>query len=193
VNGEPYKGKLAPGTYVTLPDPVRSGDQIEVHLPMAVKLVKWSTGGVEVERGPLLYAFAVPTQATVDTKAYANLASKKPSGPDFPALDLRPSGAWNYALAVDDKDFAKKVRVVTTHAHGYPFDPTGVQVVIKVPARKVTGWTLDENRYMPELPEAGKFTCEGPVETITLVPYGSTMLRLSVFPQVPEAPKAASR
>jgi hypothetical protein len=183
INGEAYKGKLAPGTFVTLQPTVKSGDEIELRFPMTPKLVKWGDWGVEVERGPLLYAYAVPEKVTVDDKVYDNLQGKKPSKDGFPALDLRPNGPWNYALAVDEADFAKKVRVVTTHAGGYQFDPGSAPLVLKVPARRVTGWTLIENRYTPPLPEASKVVCEGPVEWITLVPYGSTRLRLSVFPQ----------
>ena len=185
VNGQAYSGKLVPGTFTTLSRAVVAGDEIELRLPMTAKLVKWGDWGVEVERGPILYAYAVPEKVTVDDKAYVNLQGKKPSKDGFPALDLRPDGPWNYALAVTEADFAKKARVETRRVHGatYPFDPAAVPLVIKVPARRVTGWTLVDNRYTPPLPAADQLVCEGPVEWITLVPYGSTRLRLSVFPQ----------
>lgn len=53
---------------------------------------------------------------------------------------------------------------------------------IRVPVVGVKGWTLQEDRYTPDLPE--KVDAEGPVEFIGLVPYGGTTLRLTVFPVV---------
>jgi hypothetical protein len=53
---------------------------------------------------------------------------------------------------------------------------------IRVPVVGVKGWTLQDDRYTPALPE--KVEAEGGVQYIDLVPYGSTTLRLTIFPTV---------
>lgn len=182
VNQRPYDGSLTPGTFVTLNRTFLDGDKIVLHLPMNVNLVTWETQGVAVERGPLLFAHPVPEKVTIDNRVYDNMRGKKSSDPvNFPALDIRPDGAWNYALAAKS---AAEFSLVHTAATGYPLDPGSSPVVIKVPARKVKGWTLLENRYTPPLPDRDNVECEAAVETLTLVPYGSTRLRIGVFPAV---------
>lgn len=182
VNGEAFLGELKPGSFATLDREFSSGDVVQVKLPMPVRLKEWGRYGVYVERGPLLFAYPVPEKETVDTKTYANLNGKKSPSPEFPALDLRPAGPWNYALAMGLESAGKPFQLVETGAVGYPFDPATVPLVIKVPARKMSAWTLLENRFTPALPKPGQFTCELDTENIALVPYGSTRLRVSVFP-----------
>jgi len=180
INQRPYDGSLTHGTFVTLNRTFRDGEKIVLHLPMPVKLITWENQGVAVERGPLLFAYPVPEKVTTDNQNYGNMRGKKSSDPvNFPALDIRPDGAWNYALAAKS---AAEITLVNTGSKGYPFDPGASPVVIKVPAQKVTGWALVENRYTPPLPDRDKVACEADIETLTLVPYGSTRLRIGVFP-----------
>lgn len=181
INGKPYKGALKSGTFVTINRKFTKGDKITLQLPMAAKLIR-AEKGVTVERGPLLYAFAIPEKVKVDTATYANLGGKHSPDPNFPALDIRPAGSWNYALAVNENDFKQKIQIVKTSSTAYPLDPGKSPVVIKVPAKKVKQWYLLENRYTPPLPAKGKFTTESTTNMITLVPYGSTRLRITEFP-----------
>lgn len=180
INGQPYKGTLTSGTFVSLERTFCNGDAVVLRLPMPVKQLTWENQGVTVERGPLLFAYPVPEKVLNDDKVYENMRGKKSSDPvRFPALDIRPDGEWNYALASKS---AADLTLVNTGSKGYPLDPGASPVVIKVPARKVNGWVLLENRYTPPLPDKDKVECETTVETLTLVPYGSTRLRIGVFP-----------
>ena len=90
---------------------------------------------------------------------------------------MTPAGKWNYALVSSGLE---DLKAENTGATGFPFDLDSVPVKIRVPVVGVKGWTLKENRFTPALPE--KFKTEGKVEYIDLVPYGSTTLRVTIFP-----------
>jgi hypothetical protein len=194
INGEQYDGKLKSGTFVTLNREIKNDDVITVQLPMSVSLKEWEEFGVLIERGPLLFAYPVPEHVTIDTNTYAHLEGKKSSDPvNFPALDIRPAGPWNYALDLCPGNIDEQAVVVKTGAVGYPFDPGSVPVTIKVPVKKVPGWGRLDDRFTATLPEPGQFECADETEMITLVPYGSTRLRISVFPDALRASSSKSR
>ena len=123
------------------------------------------TQAVYVQRGPLLYSFAIPQTKTEDNKVYANMHGKVPGNPDFKCWSFEPAGDWNYAV-----DITKDVDL--EYSEG----------TIRMPVRKID-WKLEENRYTPRVlaPEDVKVISED-VEYIDLVPYGGTELRLTVFP-----------
>jgi len=157
----------------------RSGDSFSVDLPMEIEIVDNPVAGTSVQRGPVVYAFAVPADMKEDPVIYDNMAGKVSANPDFKNWSMTPSGKWNYALV---KNRLGGLKAERTGASGFPFDPDGVPVKIRVPVVGVKGWTLQDNRYTPPLPETVE--AEGGIEYIDLVPYGSTTLRLTIFPTI---------
>ncbi|MES1249285.1 MAG: beta-L-arabinofuranosidase domain-containing protein, partial [Chitinophaga rupis] len=178
INGEKIPGPLEPGSFVTIRREFRSGDQVKVILPMEATVRRWEGYGCFVERGPLLYAFPVPGKVAIDTAHYANLGTKRSEDPSFPALDLRPAGVWTYAIPLHPD----VLRVIRRMTDGYPYDPSTVPLTIEISAYRLPDKPLQEGRYTPAMPAEAKVPHGEDKTTIRLVPYGSTRLRITVFP-----------
>ena len=175
VNGEKQVLDATPGTFVTLDRIWRDGDVVALRLPMplTVKTVQESSGarGTYVEAGPLLYCFPIRERWEEDRTDYPSMRGKHSENPSFRSWNITPNGPWNFALAgtpaygtLADRGLDQPFRTVT------------------VPARRID-WALEEGRYTPDLPVSPKPVTEKP-ETLTLIPYGLTQLRLTVFPEL---------
>lgn len=195
VNGKAWnEATLTPATYVTIDRVFADGDQVEVILPMEVKMVHAEGQGIYFQRGPLLYSYAVPTKKTEDTKVYANMNGKVPGDPSFKCWSMVPSGA--YSFGVDEallKQTPAVVNIREEKLNGatYPYDLADVPVTISIPVREIR-WSLEGGRYNPRTPEPGNALAKSTTRVITLVPYGCTELRLTVFPETSEADIPAS-
>ena len=200
VNGEAVAA-AAPGSFATIERKFADGDVIELDFPMEVRFEELprrflvdcndvakrnvkrpaakfanSSQGTVVARGPLVFAYPIPTERTEDMEEHANMNGKKSANPDFRSWNLRPAGPFNYALA------AHRAEVVAGDKAGDGFFKAPADVRLRVPVRRIE-WELDENRFTPDIPER-PVLLPGAEETIELVPYGATMLRLGVFPDV---------
>lgn len=153
----------------------KSGDVFTVVLTTDAVMKKGPSGGYSLNWGPLLFALNIPAEAVEDTAVYDNLAGKKSANPDFKSWSLTPAGKWNYLLVSHD------IKVIKTNVGGYPFDPESVPVKLRVKVCEIDGWTLKEDRFTSEIPSNFDIV-PGSLTTIDLVPYGSTLLRLSSFP-----------
>jgi hypothetical protein len=105
------------------------------------------------------------------------MATKKVGNPDFKCWDIRPLGKFNYALTSESKP--KAIRRIPTS--DYPFDWNGAPISIILPVREIE-WELEDDQYTPALPDTVVYKQEE-MESIVLVPYGCTLLRLTVFPK----------
>ena len=196
VNGEAVEAG-APGRFATISREFRDGDVVELDFPMETvfeelprrfyvikdAVSKWVgkiegrsvSQGTVVRRGPLIFAYRIPAECTEDTVEHANMRGKKSGNPDFKCWNMKPAGPFNYALAAHRAE----VSVADEGADGFG---DGVSVKVKVPVRRIE-WNLVGGRFTPDLPEAPKAVSDE-VETLELVPYGATMLRLAVFPDL---------
>ena len=185
VNGKAVNLALTSGTFVRLPQPVKHSDEIVLNLPMQLQKQTLEGQGVYFERGPLLYAYAIPQQMSEDLEEYECMHGKKPESPDFKCWNITPTGAWNYAYADDGKEFDETV--AGGEKEPYFFDKHSTPAYV-IPVKPIK-WELDENRYTPALPEQGHLELlSDEATTIGLVPYASTELRLTVFPDVDAQP-----
>jgi DUF1680 family protein len=159
----------APGSFTTIQRSFADGDTITLHLPMSVKLHAWPNNTISVERGPLVYSLKIDEESTKTTEMAPN--------PDFPAWNKRPASSWNYGLAVSSPD---AIQVATNASSGCPWDTGNSPIILQAPAKQITNWVLATDGGNPGFPKDPNSRAN--TQTITLVPYGSTCLRLTVFP-----------
>jgi uncharacterized protein len=171
VNGRQWQGLCQPASFETIARTFADGDTVRMTFPMPVRLRFWGAGAASIERGPLVYSLKLDEAATP-------VFGEKTS-PEFPAWDILPASPWNYGLQVKGFDIASQVQVVERKVEGFPWDAGNSPIELRVPARRISAWTLPE-KTIPALPE--KPVGDGEVETVTLIPYGSTRIRLTVFP-----------
>ena len=176
VNGKPVPMPPVERGFATLDRRFRPGDTVTLTLPMRVAATRWPEGGIALEHGPLVYALPIETEWTP-------VADPRYATAEFPAWNATPKGAWNYGLAFDPA-------AVEFERRPLPDDPwRDPPTRLKVPARRIEGWDLQVNpknprqRYTPPLPDAAHRKAGAP-ETIALVPYGATHLRLTIFPEL---------
>jgi hypothetical protein len=171
VNGRRWPGLCQPASFETIDRTFANGDTVEMTFPMRVRMRLWGAGAVSIERGPLVYSLKIDEAATP--------VFGEKTAPDFPAWDILPASPWNYGLQVKEFDIASQVQVVERTVEGFPWDVGNSPIELRLPARRISAWTLPE-KTNPALPE--KPVGDGEVETVTLVPYGATRIRLTVFP-----------
>lgn len=165
----------------------KSGDVVTLNLPMKVKATEWPDNGIGVERGPLVYA--LPIEAKWDSFPEAAYSSE-----EFPTWEANPIGEWNYGVVLDPAKVHTQVEVKqrpsaqNLEASSWPW--SDAPTVLTVQARKLEGWDYETNpkephqRFTPRLPDAGTVKASETVERITLVPFGATQLRMSIFPKL---------
>ena len=189
----------APGTFATIRRTFRNGDALELDFPMETvfeevprcryvikdAVSKWvgpidgpsGSQGTVVRRGPLLFAYPIAEDRTEDTAEHANMRGKKSRNPAFKCWNIRPAGPFNFALAERTAEV-----VVSPSAENDGFAASVPPVSVNVKARRIA-WELERGKMTPRNPEAPRAVSDE-VETLSLVPYGSTMLRLAVFPDL---------
>ena len=93
VNGRRVEA-ASPGEFVKIGREWKSGDRVVVRLPMKVRVRRGVHESVSVHRGPLVYSLPIEPAARV--------VGHPAEG--FAEFEQTPKGAWNYALAVDEKE-----------------------------------------------------------------------------------------
>jgi hypothetical protein len=205
MNGKALRRKLRPGRFISIQRTFAHGDRIRLVLPMKLKLSHSVDGGVSIERGPLLFALPVRETRSVDR---ADPHQTK----EFPAYSMKPAGRWNYAPCLDERDL-DRVEIVHASPSLDPWSHPPIALRVPARRVRgwrlrrarvidsVGGTLIDPARnkwQMYSFKKRGDFLLTPPLpdpatvperlaaqeETITLVPYGCTLLRVAVFPEV---------
>ena len=170
VNGK-AQPKPQAGTFAIVNRAWKNGDVVTARFPMQVRILPGVNDSVSVRRGPLIYSLKIGENWEVLEQGKV---------PGFDAYRVLPTSAWNYALEVAPANFQFAGQAL----NGNPFDPQSVPVKMTARARRLPSWTLAPNKVVALDPPVSPVATSEAIETITLVPFGSQMLRVTNFPVV---------
>lgn len=159
----------------------KSGDVIELLLPMHIFKTKWYENFMAIERGPITYALKIGEQF----KKIENTKDAAVYGASY--TEVQPTTPWNYGLydVSDDKlnDYFKAEN--TGKNTLYPWNQENAPIIIKTKGRRIPSWKLYDDMAGPH-PYSHIYGLESEKqeEEITLVPYGCTTLRITQFPLI---------
>jgi DUF1680 family protein len=177
LNGKPLRTAKG-GQIITLEQTWKNKDILTLQLPMEVTTSNWAKNSRAVERGPLVYALKLGERWE---------KGNEPAEGDY--YSIYPTEAWNYGLLQEAIRDPKAKLQVTVKPVATPFiwNQQHAPITITAPARKIPDWKVVNgvahqpitNRTNVYQGETGK-----EIETISLIPYGCTKVRVVAFPVV---------
>lgn len=173
VNGQPQAGIEADSFY-RIERVWSDNDEVEINLPMPIQTRSGPSRSVAINRGPVVYSLRIGEQWSVRTP--------DPRGQGFDEFELHATTPWNYALQLDPANPAAALAFTHFATPADPFDPAEPSVELVAQARRLPDWTIGWRGTHAFEPPTSPVDASGPMETVTLVPFGSQHLRISWFP-----------
>ncbi|WP_114789208.1 glycoside hydrolase family 127 protein [Niabella yanshanensis] len=191
VNGVVVKKNPSPSSYIRIERLWKSGDKVQLDLPMQLKVNTWTSNknSISVNRGPLTYSLKIKEEyKRMDSKKSAIGDSKWQESADadkWPSFEILPGSSWNYGLVYKGQDPKKLFKVVKKSwpATNFPFTQDAVPISITTTGKRIDSWKIDQYGLTDTLPQSPVIV-GGKEETIELIPMGAARLRIAAFPVV---------
>jgi hypothetical protein len=185
VNGVPQKVAARPLSYIVVDRTWKTGDTVDLTLPMDVSVKTWARnkGSVSVNYGPITFS--------VDIQEKWTKFGDYNNNPAWPSWAAYPESPWNYGLVLNAADPAKSFKVVRVkpEADAAVFTPAWASIELKVKAKSIPGWKADKDNVVGLL-QPSPVLSDQPEQTITLIPMGAARLRITSFPTIGTGPDA---
>jgi DUF1680 family protein len=197
VNGATPGAPVAPGKYATIERVWTRGDKVNLRFVNPIRVTQHGSWRdpqygirarcVTIERGPLVFRLGVPADwQPFEAPSYG----MAPTSPEIKSYRLFAKGdaAWNYALIVDPEqpELSLTLKKLPVPPESRPFD-SNPPIGLEAKARRVLNWRMEGDPGHPLTPGMPfkPMKLAEQVETVTLVPYGATRLRMTYLPVVP--------
>jgi len=164
-------GKAAnanPGTHFLAQLP-QGKSQVILKLPMAFSIERRYNNAAAISYGPLVFAMNIANKWTL-LKHYSYNSS------DWQVV---PTVNWQLALNITDKDPGSYLKLMKRPVGPQPFSEAGSPLMVTATARPIT-WGVYNNA--PVAPPPSPQQSNQPTQQVTLLPYGSTKLRILEIP-----------
>ncbi len=168
VNGEPAQ----PGTFFRMEKEWNGKEEIQVAFTFETRMEKRPNDMYCVKRGPLLYSVAIEEEWTRLEYEKDGVVHKFP----YCDYDVRPLSKWNYAFASDAFEVTENPNYTSAFStENPPISMTGKFYEIN--------WGFDYGVCHEVPDERIPLT---PAQTVRLIPYGCTNLRMTEMPWIQE-------
>lgn len=147
----------------------RDGDTLILKLPSELRAQRWRENSVSLYKGPLLFALRIGEEWSDSGKGFR---------------EVRPTDPWNYALIEQHVANPSQHFEVRTNSNieGNPWSLDGAPIEILGKGVEHPLWNLYNESAGPVPWSPQRMPAGVKQQSITLIPYGSTTLRISAFP-----------